>query len=308
MDGPNSMMVPLPRMLRPGDTLGVVAPASPFDRESFDLGVQVLGDLGFHLHIPEEIFDQSDYLAGSDRSRADLIKRLFVDPNIAGIVCARGGYGALRILPLLDSAAISSHPKVFVGFSDITVLLSFLVSQCKMVAFHGPTVATLGQGDGATRGGFLSALTDCAPFAMVAAAKQVIQAGVGRGRFWCGNLTLLCHLTGTVFQPDFSGGILLIEDQGEAPYRIDRMLTHMRLAGCFDGLAGLALGSFTDCGGTDSIRRIVADRLGGLDIPILGGFTVGHGDVNLTLPVGLPAQLDTDTGALTFCEPALRPT
>ncbi len=307
MDVLNPMVLALPRMLRPGDTLGVVAPASPFDRESFEMGVQVLRGMGFHPYIPQEIFDQSDYLAGSDRSRADLINRLFVDPDIAGIVCARGGYGALRILPLLNSSAISSHPKVFVGFSDITVLLSFLVSRCKMAAFHGPTVATLGQGDGATRRGFFSALADPAPLAIAAAARQVIQAGTATGRFWCGNLTLLCHLTGTPYQPDFNGGILLIEDQGEAPYRIDRMLTHMRLAGCFDGLAGLALGSFTNCGAADTICRIVADRLEGLGIPIMGGFTVGHGEVNLTLPVGLPVQLDTATGTLTFVEPALRP-
>lgn len=301
------MTLALPRVLRPGDTLAVVAPASPFDRASFDDGVQVLGDMGFQLYIPEEIFDKSDYLAGSDHNRADLINRLFVDPAVAGIVCARGGYGALRILPLLDAQAISSHPKVFVGFSDITVLLSFLVSRCQMVAFHGPTVATLGRGDGATQRGFVSALTDAAPLAVSAATRHVIRPGAAAGRFWCGNLTLLCHLTGTAFQPDLRGGVLLIEDQGEAPYRIDRMLTHMRLAGCFDGLVGLALGSFTNCGGIDTIGRIVADRLGGLGIPIVGGFDVGHAQVNLTVPVGLPVQLDADMGRLTFNQSALHP-
>ena len=307
MTSPDPTVLALPRMLRPRDTLAVVAPASPFDRESFQNGVQVLGDMGFRLHIPEEIFAASGYLAGGDHHRAGLIKRLFVDPSIAGIVCARGGYGAMRILPLLNADAISRHPKVFVGFSDITVLLSFLVSRCQMVAFHGPTVTTLGRGDGATGRGFLSALADPTPLAMVASPAHVIQAGAAVGPFWCGNLTLWCHLTGTAFQPDWRGGIVLIEDQGEAPYRIDRMLTHMRLAGCFDKLAGLALGTFSNCGGMNTIRRIVADRLGGLDIPILGGFAVGHGDVNLTLPMGLPVQLDTATGTLKFTQSALSP-
>jgi hypothetical protein len=133
------------------------------------------------------------------------------------------------------------------------------------------------------------------------ASSQVIQSGIAAGRFFCGNLTLFCHLTGTPFQPDFSGGILLIEDQGEAPYRIDRMLTQMMMAGCFDGLAGLALGAFTDCGSADAVHRIVADRLGGLNIPILAGFDVGHETVNMTLPVGLPVQLDTILRNIDVC-------
>jgi muramoyltetrapeptide carboxypeptidase len=296
----------LPRALKPGDTLGIAAPASPFDRQSFDAGVRILESMGFNLFIPEEIFDKNGYLVGSDHHRADLLTRLFSDPDIDGIICARGGYGAMRILPLLDAEAISGYPKVFVGFSDITVLLGFLVEHCGMVAFHGPTVTTIGNGDPATRDGFMSALTNPAPLSFTASQNHVIAAGRATGRFLCGNLTLFCHLTGTPFQPDFSGGILLIEDRGEAPYRIDRMLTQMLLAGCFDGLAGLALGAFTDCGSAEAVHRIIADRLGGLNIPILAGFDVGHEAVNMTLPVGVPVQLDTHSGTLTFAGPAVR--
>ena len=133
----------LPRALKPGDTLGIAAPASSFDRQSFDAGIQVLESMNFNIAIPEGFFDQNGYLAGADQHRADLLSRLFADPRIDGIICARGGYGAMRILPLLDVDAISRHPKVFVGFSDITVLLGFLVERCGMVAFHGPTVTTL---------------------------------------------------------------------------------------------------------------------------------------------------------------------
>ncbi len=296
----------LPPALKPGDTLGIVAPASPFDRESFDAGRRVLESMDFNLVIPEPIFDQDGYLAGSDQQRADLLNQLFADPDIDGIICARGGYGAMRLLPLLDADAIARHPKVFVGFSDITVLLDFLVQRCRMVAFHGPTVTTLGKADPSARDRFRLALSSPEPLSIAAASSRVIQSGIAEGRFFCGNLTLFCHLTGTPFQPDFSGGILLIEDRGEAPYRIDRMLTQMRMAGCFDGLAGLALGAFSDCGSVDAIHRIVADRLSGLDLPILAGFEVGHETVNMTLPVGLPVQLDTYSGTLTFAGSAVQ--
>ncbi len=294
-----------PRALQPGDTLAVVAPASPFDRQSFDTGVRALESMQFHVRVDEVIFTKKDYLAGSDRRRADLINRSFKDPDVDGIICARGGYGAMRILPLLDSDAIAQHPKVFVGFSDITALLSFLVDHCGMAAFHGPTVTTLGDADDATRDRFLKALTSPEPICLEAKSSAAIQPGKASGRLLCGNLSLLCHLTGTPFQPDFKGSILLIEDRGEAPYRIDRMLTHMVLAGCFNNLAGLAVGSFSECGSRETILNIVADRLGKLDIPILAGFEVGHEGVNTTLPVGLPACLDTYGGTLTVTEPAL---
>ena len=296
----------LPRALKPGDTLGIAAPASPFDRQLFDAGIQVLESMNFNLVIPEGFFDQNGYLAGADQHRADLLNRLFVDPHIDGIICARGGYGAMRILPLLDVDAISSHPKVFVGFSDITVLLGFLVERCGMVAFHGPTVTTLGSADSSTRDRLQLALSKPAALSLSTTSTHVIRSGSATGRFFCGNLTLLCHLTGTPFQPDLSGVILLIEDRGEEPYRIDRMLTQMLLAGCFEGLAGLALGAFTDCGSAEAVHRIVADRLGGLNIPILAGFDVGHKTVNMTLPVGLPVKLDTRSGSLTFAGPAIR--
>jgi muramoyltetrapeptide carboxypeptidase len=296
-----------PRALKPGGTLGVVAPASPFDRKSFYAGVQVLESMGFCIVIPEEIYDKDGYLAGSDQNRAAQLNRLFADPEVDGIICARGGYGAMRILPLLDVGVVSSNPKVFVGFSDITALLFFLVEKCLMVSFHGPTVATLGKGDPATRERFYSVLTDPSPLALSTDTNNVITPGRATGRFFCANLTILCHLIGTPFLPDLHGQVLLIEDRGEAPYRIDRMLTHMLLAGCFDGLAGLALGTFANCGSSDMIHRIVADRVGEMGFPVQAGFNVGHGDVNLTLPVGLPAKLDTDTGTLTFINAAVLP-
>ena len=297
--------ITLPRALVPGDTLGIVAPASPFARSAFDAGVKALESMGFGLVVPEDIYRANGYLAGADRLRAELIHRMFADSAIDGIICARGGYGAMRILPLLDAALIKKHPKVFVGFSDITVLLAFFVEHCAMAAFHGPTVTTLGSADTETRKRFYRVLTDRAIITIEAGQAQVIRPGQAIGPFYCGNLTLFSHLVGTPWAPDFDDAVLLIEDQGEAPYRIDRMLTQLRLAGCFDGIAGLALGNFNECGPAEQIHRIVADILGDLNIPILSGFAAGHWGVNQTLPVGVPVQLDTDAGRLIFTEPAL---
>jgi len=294
-----------PRPLKPGDTLGIAAPASPFDRKSFDAGLRVLESMGFNLLIPDGLFEKSGYLAGTDRQRAQQLTRLFVDPDIDGIVCARGGYGSMRILPLLEADVLASHPKVFVGFSDITALLAYLAQRCRLVAFHGPSVTTLGNGDPVTRERFLTALTTLEALTLSAEKLQIVRDGSATGPFFCGNLTVLCHLTGTGFQPDLSGHILLVEDRGEAPYRIDRMLTQMEQAGCFEGLAGLAMGNFTECGSSGEIQRIVADRFGGLEIPILAGFDVGHEAVNLTLPVGVPAILDTASKTLSFQPPAV---
>ena len=300
-----SSIVNLPRALAAGDTLGIVAPASPFDRSAFDAGVKVLETMGFNLVVPEDIYRADGYLAGADKLRADLIHRMFGDPAIDGIICARGGYGAMRILPLLDAEHIKKHPKIFVGFSDITVLLTFLVERCAMAAFHGPTVTTLGSADAVTQKQFGEVLTHRAIITIDASQGQVIRPGQASGPFYCGNLTLFSHLIGTPWAPDFDGAVLLIEDHGEAPYRIDRMLTQLRLAGCVDRLAGLALGDFNYCGSAEQVHQIVADLLGDLNIPILAGFAVGHWGVNQTLPVGVPVHLNTETGRLTFSAPAL---
>jgi len=306
MPSPIANQMNLPRALKPGDRIGIAAPASPFDGKSFEAGLGVLESMGFDPVVPEGLFEKNGFLAGTDQHRADQLTRLFTDPAIDGIICARGGYGSMRILPLLDADTLAKHPKVFVGFSDITALIGFLVQRCGMTVFHGPSVTTLGDGNPQTRDCLQAALTRADPLTLTAEAGQTIGSGRAEGPFFCGNLTILCHLTGTPFQPDLKDRILLIEDRGEAPYRIDRMLTQMRMAGCFQDLAGLALGSFTDCGSSRQINEIVADRLNGLDIPILAGFDAGHEGVNLTLPVGGAVRLDTASRTLSFLNSAVR--
>ncbi|MDL2329424.1 LD-carboxypeptidase [Desulfosarcina sp. OttesenSCG-928-A07] len=294
-----------PHALKPGDTLGIAAPAGSVDPTDLEAGMVVLQSMGFKLRVSDEIFAKSRYLAGTDLHRAGHLSRLFADPEIDGIICARGGYGAMRLLALLDSGMIAAHPKPFVGFSDITALLVFLTDKCGMATFHGPTVTTLGLGDTDTQKWFYRVLTEKKPFSLAASSPRTLVAGQAVGRFYCGNLTLFCHLTGTPFAPDLKDAVLLVEDIGEAPYRIDRMLTQMRLSGTLDRLAGLALGHFEGLDAENGISEIVMDRLGDLGFPICGGFGVGHAPDNATLPVGMTVKLDADAGTLVFPQPAV---
>lgn len=289
-----------PRRLRPGAVIGIAAPASPFDREAFDRGLEVLHGLGFETLIPEGLSAAQGYLAGTDKHRAALLQRLFEDPRVDAIVCARGGYGSLRILPLLDYDRIAAHPKIFVGFSDVTSLLSAITGRCAFAAFHGPVVTSLADASESTRAGLLAAITGGEPLVLSPLTAVTIQAGRTAGVVCGGNLTTLCHLIGTPFQPSLRNRILFLEDRGEAPYRIDRMLTQLKQAGCLEGIRGLVLGNFTGCGSDQEIFEVVRDRLPDASVPILAGLPAGHAEPNLTLPLGIPAVLDADRQTLSF--------
>ncbi|MGA8180395.1 MAG: LD-carboxypeptidase [Desulfobacterales bacterium] len=292
MQSPGKKPIRPPR-LESGDTIGVVAPAGPFDPEKFMQGKTILETMGFRIVYDESIFEQHGFLAGTDAQRADQVNRLFADSSVQAIVCARGGYGSMRILPLLDFKTIQIHPKIFVGFSDISALLTMLSEQCGLVTFHGPMVTSLA---GATQKTILSmkaALTSDGPFELIPDGGEIIKPGIGSGVLAGGNLTTLCHLVGTPYTPNFRGKIVLLEDVGEMTYRIDRMLTQMKLAGCFNGIAGLILGAFKKCGQLNEIVEIFDNIFHDTDIPILAGFDIGHGKTNLTVPVGLVATLDT---------------
>jgi muramoyltetrapeptide carboxypeptidase len=293
-----------PPRLKPGDTIGIVAPAGPFDPEKFMKGKSVLESMGFQTVFEEGVFQKHGFLAGTDIQRADQVNRLFADPTVQAIFCARGGYGSMRILSLLDFETIQTHPKIFLGFSDISAMLSVFFDRCSLVTFHGPVVTTLAKATEKTIIAMKTVLTSDVPFELTPENGKVIKPGVCSGALIGGNLTTLCHLVGTSFEPNFKEKILLIEDVGEMPYRIDRMLTQMKLAGCFNEIAGLILGTFKECGQLNEIVDIFNDIFEDLDIPILAGFEVGHGEHNLTIPMGLGATLDTDKKRLLFHEPA----
>ncbi|MBI5895448.1 MAG: LD-carboxypeptidase, partial [Desulfobacterales bacterium] len=233
-----------PAALQPGATIGIVAPASPFPKDELEQGLEILRYLGFRVRLADGLFDVLGYLAGEDARRAAQLMEMFQDATVDGIMCARGGYGCMRILPLLDYHLIRRHPKPFVGFSDITALHQVFCMQSGMVTFHGPLVCTLSKDEDLSRSSLFETLSGQLPAAVSGAQMSSILPGVGEGRLTGGNLTVLCHLLGTPFAPSFAGAILFIEDCGEALYRIDRMLTHMKLSGCFEGLAGIVLGSF----------------------------------------------------------------
>jgi len=296
-----------PTALRTGDSIGVVAPAGPFDREKFQQGIEELKIMGFEPSIPSGVYEKDGYFAGSDEHRADLLNRFFADNTIKAVVCARGGFGSIRILSLLDFDTIRDNPKIFIGFSDITAIISALYNECGLISFHGPMVTTLADADQKSKDAMFSALTGYEKLEFTLQHGIAIKSGNSSGIVSGGNLATLCHLVGTPFEPDFDGHILIFEDIGEAPYKIDRMLSQMRLAGCFDRLAGLVIGSFKDCGEPDDVYRIVENIFKDDDIPILAGFEIGHMSSNITIPIGLTATLDTENNKLVFHESAVCP-
>ncbi len=290
----------VPAKLKPEDTIGIAAPGSPFNLKEFKMGVSVLQSMGFKIYCPEGIFDKNGYLAGGDESRAAVLNDLFADRRIKAIHCARGGFGSMRILSLLDYDIICKNPKIFVGYSDATALLSSLYEKCRLVTFHGPMVTNLSEASNKTKLAMFSALTGSSDFEIKLKNGFSIKTGIASGTLLGGNLATLCHLIGTSFLPSYRGHILFIEERGEALYRIDRMLTQMKLAGCFDGLAGLLMGSFTDCGPAKEIYKVVAEVFDEMDIPILAGFNGGHGKENIAIPFGIETTIDAGRKNISF--------
>ncbi|MCU0561792.1 MAG: LD-carboxypeptidase [Desulfobacterales bacterium] len=289
-----------PPRLGPGSVIGIAAPAGPFDPQRLQQGVAVLNALGFEVVVPEGLSAAQGFLAGADAHRAHILNRLFADPGIDAVMCARGGYGSLRILPLLRYALLAAAPKVVIGFSDITALLAAVSRRSRLVVFHGPVVTTLADASQKTVAGMLAAIASDRPLAVRSESAVPLRAGRAAAPVCGGNLTTLCHLVGTPFAPRFRNRIVFLEDCGEAPYRIDRMLVHLRAAGCFEGVKGLVLGSFEACGERAEIQALVADVFKDAPFPILAGVDAGHAEPNLTLPLGVRAVLDAGACRLTF--------
>lgn len=288
-----------PRALRAGDRLAIVAPASPFDREEFDRGLAELRALGFDPTFDDRVFARRSYLAGDPATRAGAFADAWRDPSIAGLVAVRGGYGSVQVLPYLDGDLLRQTPKVFVGYSDNTSLLTFLTLGCALVAFHGPTVAgRLARGfAGYDRDSFLRAIMRAEPLGELAPASlEAIRPGEAAGPLLGGTLTQLAASLGTpyAFRPP-AGHVLFLEDVGERPYRLDRLLTQLRLAGVLAGAAGIVFGEMRDCdepGGRLSARTVVADVLRDFPGPVLFGFPSGHTTGPAwTLPLGVAARV-----------------
>jgi muramoyltetrapeptide carboxypeptidase len=297
-----------PPRLRPGDRVGVLAPASPCPVNELETGCIILEKLGLEVVVDvgsESL--QSDYLAGSDEYRASRFNQFVQDPEIRALFCARGGYGSLRILPELSYDRLRSTPKPLVGFSDITALLLACYRQTGLVCFHGPTVSTLATADQDTVDSLWQALSSTEPMQVRFPKALCLKPGSCEGTLLGGNFTTLSHLLGTDYFPSFAGAILLLEDRGEPTYRIDRMLTQLLHTGFFGNISGLILGDFSESGPRDELNELVLERLVSTSFPILSGVPIGHEQQNLTLPLGLPATLDAGAGTLTYHQAATTP-
>jgi muramoyltetrapeptide carboxypeptidase len=297
---PTSRKLIIPPFLEPGHTIGIPAPASLYDQGLFEKGVQVLEGWGFKTRPGRSRIRKKRFLAGSDPERAAELAEMFLDPGIKAVICARGGYGAMRLLERLDYRVIKKNPKLFIGFSDITVLLTAFWGKAGLLTFHGPVVTTLARTGPVFREQLRSILLGGLPETILLPPAGKISGGRATGVLLGGNLTLLTHLIGTPLEPSWKGAILFVEDQGEEPYRLDRLLVHLRLAGVLDRISGLLLGQLSEGKIADPDWELFRENFNGLNIPIWKGLPIGHGRDNLTLPIGAPVELDGDTGQLNF--------
>ncbi|SNR69800.1 S66 peptidase family protein [Actinoplanes regularis] len=293
-------------MLRPGDRVRVIAPAGVPDTR-LARGIQILEGFGLVVEPGAHLHDRYGYLAGTDEARLADLNAAFRDPGVRGVFAARGGYGVQRIIDRLDLAAVRRDPRVFVGFSDLTVLSGRLWTGAGLVSFYGPMVNWTDSRTGpAEIESLRRAVMTTDPIVLTRDPAEPSAAvsvpGVATGTLLGGNLTMLQASLGTRDLPDLRGAILLFEDTDESPYSYDRMLTHLIRSGALDRIAGVAIGQFTNAPTTDgqwTVAQAVADRLGGLGVPVLGGLRVGHGNGQLTVPLGARATIDTAAATLT---------
>lgn len=310
------------RPVRPGDTIGIVAPAGPITPEALEAGVARLQSWGYRVAVGESVLNRRGYLAGSDAERAADFNAMWARPDVAGIICARGGYGVMRMLPYVDFDMIRTRPKFFCGFSDITAMHAALEREAGLVTFHGPMATAFGAAEAYNEAGLRRALPADQPLGLLPwpAAQEgdappappvVIRPGLARGRMAGGNLTLLAALMGTPWEPDFTDRIVLIEEVDEAPYRCDRMLTQLLLGGKLQKAAGILFGDSPTCmnGPADrpvpTLIDVLGDLLAPLGIPVLYGYPCGHAGYRATVPLGVMAELDAGCAALTILETAL---
>lgn len=296
-----------PNHLKKGDTIGLITPGSPIDEEKFQKAINTLEQLGLKAFYTEQIHAKKGYLAGSDSDRLKDLHLMFERKDIKGIWCIRGGYGCTRLLPGIDYALIRKNPKVIIGYSDITALVNAIYKKTGLICFHGP-VASSDPTD-YTLEQFQQILMTRNDRLEIRNAKnhqaRIIRPGIAKGKLVGGNLSLLTAITGTGYELSLKNKILFLEDIGEKPYRIDRMLTHLRQACDLNSAAAIMLGIFEDCeGGEDSLSldEVLEDRLGDLNIPIIYGMSFGHIQDIMTIPIGAKAQLDTSLQTLNILE------
>ncbi|MER5526330.1 LD-carboxypeptidase [Streptomyces sp. NPDC002677] len=301
-----------PSRLALGDRIAVVAPSGPVVEERLQAGLDVLRGWDLDPVVAPHVLARDaelGYLAGSDADRAADLQRAWCDPSVSAVLCARGGYGAQRLVDLLDWEAMrAAGPKAFVGFSDATVLHEAFATRLGLATLYGPVAAGADFVKSSEAQEHLRA-TLFAPETVrtISGRGSALVPGRARGVTVGGCLRLLATGIGTPHtHPGARGGLLLLEDVGEQPYSLDRSITQLLRSGWLDGVAGILLGSWDRCGPYEGVRAVLADRLGGLGVPVVEEFGFGHCESALTIPLGVAAELDADAGTLTLPEPALR--
>ncbi|HBQ14848.1 MAG: LD-carboxypeptidase [Sandaracinaceae bacterium] len=290
--------------LRPDGHIRVIAPSSPFPREDFARGVARLRER-YRVSFADDLFEARGYLAGDDARRLAELRDALTDPDVDAIVAARGGYGATRLLDALKPEEVRASPKLLVGFSDVTALHA-LWARAGLRSIHGPMVAALGRAEPAWVERWIAAV-EGGPVA-AATGLDTIHPGEAEGPLVGGNLAVLAALVGTPYAPPLDDAILFLEDVGEAPYRVDRMLTTLRQAGWLARVRGVALGSFTACdprADGRTVEAVLRDRLADLGVPVAAGVGAGHAPEDGEVPLGAVAQLDATRGSLRFVENAV---
>jgi muramoyltetrapeptide carboxypeptidase len=320
-----------PAALKQGDTIAIVAPAGPMSPEEVKRGAAVLGSLGFNVRLPGDLDRQHRFFAGDDKLRAEELMAAFADDEVDALFAARGGYGTMRLLDRLDYDVIRTHPKIVVGYSDITALHNALYQRAGLVTFHGPNVqGGLGSSKGMTpftESYFWRALghdrqgTPGYEFLGTPSSRarsefppplESLAKGVAHGRLVGGNLSIVHALMGTPYELETAGNVLFLEDISEAPYRVDRMLQTLKLAGKLDQLRGVVLGAFTrrsdevTSGETTSIDQVLRDYFADLGIPVVSRFPAGHQPQNATLPIGGLVEVDGNTPGVRVLENPVR--
>ena len=295
-----------PLALQPGDVVGIVAPASNIKRELLESGCAALRALGYKPFYFDSILGQDLYFAGSAQRRAEELEDMFVRDDVRAIVCARGGYGANYLLPILDLEKVRAHPKIFVGYSDVTTLLTYFADAAGLVTFHGPMVAKdFAHADGVDLASWKAALGGSSEWTVDVTAVKPLVEGSGEGILYGGCLSMLVASLGTPYGIETAGTILFLEDVAARPYQIDRMLMQLKLAGKLTGVRGIVFGEMLDCVQNQNqgytLEQVVLRVVGDLKVPMAYGLRSGHvSRGNITLPIGVRAALEVDHGEVRF--------
>lgn len=299
-----------PACFKVGDKIAVISPAGSIrDFKTFYDVLEILIMFGLEPVIFPSVFDKNYYLAGTDEARANDVMEAFIESDIKGIICSRGGYGSMRILKRLDLNIIEQNPKIFIGFSDITALHTAFQNKCDFVTFHGPMMSSkcLVENRGCIESFFENLFTE----EPVGLYKNInnsdlipITTGIIEGIITGGNLTMIVSTLGSDYEIDTTDKILFIEEVDEETYRIDRLITSLQLSNKLDNCSGIILGSFTKCDSSDglSVERFLTNYFGGYKKPVIANFRVGHNYENSTIPLGVRVRLDCDNKEIIFLE------